>query len=295
MRFDHQFIAIRERPTLEIFDLALHVMVAHFWPLVTLLVLGTLPWVALDYWLVGWMLDDTYGIDIQAAYYWAMPALVISQAPWGTALMTQYLGKAMFADRPSLGEVIREAATTSPYFFISHGVLRLSVVAIFICLMCDGGSEMTLVAIYLWLTLCVGAGLMVRAFRPYVSEILMLERTPIWPKDKKSIKFSARSKSLHAFASGDLFSKFMVSTFVGVALTFVVLSLFAMVDSALNLRATSDVALTPYYLIAALWLVAGYLAVVRFLCYLDLRIRQEGWAVELRMRAEGQRLAQRLE
>ena len=34
-----------------------------------------------------------------------------------------------------------------------------------------------------------------------------------------------------------------------------------------------------------LWLVAGYFAVVRFMCYLDLRIRREGWEVELIMRA----------
>jgi len=43
-----------------------------------------------------------------------------------------------------------------------------------------------------------------------------------------------------------------------------------------------------------MWTTAGYLAVVRFLAYLDLRIRQEGWEVELRMRAEGTRLMEQL-
>ena len=37
---------------------------------------------------------------------------------------------------------------------------------------------------------------------------------------------------------------------------------------------------------AALWMVAAYFTVVRFLGYLDLRIRREGWEVELLMRAE---------
>jgi hypothetical protein len=41
----------------------------------------------------------------------------------------------------------------------------------------------------------------------------------------------------------------------------------------------------------ALWLVAGYFTVVRFLNYLDLRIRHEGWEVELLMRAEALQLA----
>jgi hypothetical protein len=40
-----------------------------------------------------------------------------------------------------------------------------------------------------------------------------------------------------------------------------------------------------------LWLVAAYFSVVRFLAYLDLRIKHEGWEVELLMRAEGLRLA----
>src|SRR5204863_7365315 len=39
-----------------------------------------------------------------------------------------------------------------------------------------------------------------------------------------------------------------------------------------------------------LWLVVTFLAVVRFLSYLDLRIRHEGWEVELLMRAEALRL-----
>ena len=43
----------------------------------------------------------------------------------------------------------------------------------------------------------------------------------------------------------------------------------------------------------AIWIVVGYFSVVRFLSYLDLRIRREGWEVELRMRAEGARLTRR--
>ncbi|HXT57762.1 MAG TPA: hypothetical protein VN699_03965, partial [Pirellulales bacterium] len=48
------------------------------------------------------------------------------------------------------------------------------------------------------------------------------------------------------------------------------------------------------YLQGAIWLVVGYFAVVRFLSYLDLRIRTEGWEVELIMRAEAARLTRQL-
>ena len=46
---------------------------------------------------------------------------------------------------------------------------------------------------------------------------------------------------------------------------------------------------------ACLWLVVAFMAVVRFLSYLDLRIRHEGWEVELLMRAESLRLAMQME
>ena len=36
---------------------------------------------------------------------------------------------------------------------------------------------------------------------------------------------------------------------------------------------------------ACMWVVSGYFSVVRFLSYLDLRIRREGWEVELVVRA----------
>jgi hypothetical protein len=50
-----------------------------------------------------------------------------------------------------------------------------------------------------------------------------------------------------------------------------------------------------YFFPISMWIVAGYLTVVRFLSYLDLRIRHEGWEVELRMRAESTRLKNVLE
>jgi hypothetical protein len=45
---------------------------------------------------------------------------------------------------------------------------------------------------------------------------------------------------------------------------------------------------------AAFWLVIAYFTVVRFLSYLDQRIRAEGWEVELLLRAERARLESQL-
>ncbi len=43
---------------------------------------------------------------------------------------------------------------------------------------------------------------------------------------------------------------------------------------------------------AALWMVAGFWTVARFLFYMDTRIRQEGWEVELKIRAMAMRMSE---
>jgi hypothetical protein len=48
------------------------------------------------------------------------------------------------------------------------------------------------------------------------------------------------------------------------------------------------------YLQLVIWSVFSFFTVVRFLSYLDLRIRTEGWEVELAMRAEADRLTRHL-
>jgi hypothetical protein len=42
------------------------------------------------------------------------------------------------------------------------------------------------------------------------------------------------------------------------------------------------------------WTVAMYFTVARFLAYLDQRIRNEGWEVELALRAQRQRLSRQV-
>ena len=44
----------------------------------------------------------------------------------------------------------------------------------------------------------------------------------------------------------------------------------------------------------SMWMVAWFFTVFRFMSYLDTRIRQEGWEVELRLRAEAIRIANRI-
>ena len=44
----------------------------------------------------------------------------------------------------------------------------------------------------------------------------------------------------------------------------------------------------------SMWIASAFFCVVRYLSYLDLRIRHEGWEVELQMRAEASRITSQL-
>ncbi len=296
MRFDETFIAIRERGTLEIFDLALHVIVDHFKPLFWLLLIGTLPWIVLDYYLIGWIATSDF-FDA-SLYYWVMMLLIASQAHVGTTFMTRYLGQAMFEGRPSVGTTVKEVLfQTSLYYVWSQGILRCVLPVLLCCLMFSHDSEeLSFFAGALLIPGLVVLGLFVRALRPFVSEILLLERTPIHSKDPNRIFFSKRSSTLHASASGELIGRMIVALVFVLPLAFSCFALFAITDSTLNIQANNlEFTFYPFYWIVSLWMVAGFFCVIRFLSYIDTRIRQEGWAVELRMRAEGQRLARELE
>ncbi|MFT5302118.1 MAG: hypothetical protein ACI87E_002025 [Mariniblastus sp.] len=293
MRFDKTFIAIRERSVLEIFDLSLHVFVDHFRSLFWLLVIGATPWIALDLWLTHWMLDaDEFG----QLYYWVMFLLVVSQAQVGTLFMTSYLGRAMFVGRPGIWATIKDSLKTSPYFIWSHGIIRTAILALlstFWISESDWGASLLIC----WFVLpgWVSLGILIRAFRPFVSEILLLERTPISKKDENQIFFSRRSKALHVSATSELFGRFSLSVVLAIPLTFTCFSTLVWIDTVMNIRANAEYSFSPYYWIASMWLVAGFICVSRFLSYIDTRIRQEGWSVELRMRAEGQLLVDALD
>ena len=121
---------------------------------------------------------------------------------------------------------------------------------------------------------------------PYLNEVILLERNPMRAKGKKSISTAERSRVLHRGQGGDLFIRWMLNMLMGSILVVVFWgSLAAAASWLLNEKYRTGPFYTCLYP-ATLWMVAAYFTVVRFLGYLDLRIRREGWEVELLMRAE---------
>ena len=99
-----------------------------------------------------------------------------------------------------------------------------------------------------------------------------------------------RTRALHAGMQAEIFARWVMAlAFGGVLFASLFLSLIVLHDSLLGGRWSWQA--TFFVVPLVLWLVIGYFTVVRFLAYLDLRIRREGWEVELLMRAEAARLS----
>ncbi|MEM6331048.1 MAG: hypothetical protein AAF790_12455 [Planctomycetota bacterium] len=266
MNFDNTHIAIRERGFAEVMDLALHVTRRHCGPLLLCLLAGATPWAVANGLLLYPMVED---VDWEGPIPYAMMVLLLAavEAPLATAPMTLYLGQVTFANEVSVGRIVRDFFRSVPQMLWSQGILRALCAPLVVPL---------LLPYVVW---------------PYLSELILLERNPVFPGKQKAMTTRRRSKHLHSASAGELFTRWLVSLVVGALMvTAFTGAAFTVAATVFDLQPSGIVGLTVI-MPASLWLVIGFFAVVRFLAYLDLRIRREGWEVELTMRAEAERLA----
>ena len=292
MQFDQTSIAIRERSSLEVFDLAANVLVRHLQPIMVLLFLNAMPFVVLDYCLIGWMTDVSFSVELSTAYYVAVIALIVSQAQLGTCLITIFMGRVMFLEEHSIWAVLKQFLKRLPYFLYSQGILRVALFPVLVAMFTSprDGEEAYLMA-FLGLPVIAFVGSLVRAMRPFVPEVIYLEQTPLRSRsDLPSL--SQRSRNLHMLAAASITMQSVLILLFAHLLLFSIHSVFVMADSMFSIRANSDISLQPFYILISGWLVAGFFAVVRFLMYIDVRIRQEGWSVDLKFRSENTLLRQ---
>lgn len=291
MRLDHSFIRIRSRSLLEIFDLALQVLRRYPASLLGYLITGAIGWAVLNALLVSGY-DGSNSESGQSSLSGSvMLLLVMAQAPLGTLWITSYLGQAMFVERPSFSSVWRTIRTSWPALIWLQGIVRASLPITGLLALSgnsqrrdDGGLEIFLVIILLLWSLTL------KVFRPYASEVILLEKTPLRQKPGGPIAFGPRNRMLHRHITSDSFSLLLLSAVFGASLLFVLYgSLCLLFELAGLVDDQGQIRLQVIWPVT-LWLVSGFLAIVRFLAYIDTRIRQEGWEVELRIRAEASKL-----
>ncbi|MCA9173169.1 MAG: hypothetical protein KDB14_01580 [Planctomycetales bacterium] len=295
MQLDRTSIAIRERGMLESFDLALHVARIHFVPLLVLATIGILPFLLIDRLALGWLvLEDPrdyspseYAV-IQMRYIASLVLLIFVQAPLATAMMTTWLGHAVFAERPPIAYGLKKTYGSLAKLLWCQGLLRLTLpITLSFCWLSINDDGVELFVLFLLSTYLA----LVRSLRPFLNEIVLLEGNPLGASaDSHVVTVAKRNASLHEAAGGALFFEFIGSGMLATCLTIALFYTFVFLQGIMLNRWRIGPTLLLYGLPASLWASAMLLTVFRFLCYLDLRIRQEGWAVELGMRAEAARL-----
>ena len=293
MQLDRTHVTIRSRSLAEIGDLALMLLRQYPQAVAVGFALGALPWMALNFFLIGWIplnetLETVYDEETlteRYRYVWLMCVLVALETPFAGIFTTTYIGQAVFEQRPTWYRVIRDSLRLLPRLIYTLGLLR-GVIPAMLLIYIGWGEPFTPSAEVGWMLLLCFIVFLTRAVRPFLPEIMLLERCPLMVRSTDVISLSRRSSLLHSPISGDLIGRFVL---VSVIICLMAVALFYgywfVVSSLFGLSQWSNfVSLVIFPL--ALWSAGAFSIIVRFLSYLDRRIRLEGWEVELLLRAE---------
>jgi hypothetical protein len=296
MQLDKTHVVIRLRSLAEIGDLALVMIRRYPAALLTGFVLGALPWAVANALLLDWIpiQEAAYGLDDEEAsaevsrYTAWMALLVMLQTPSAGVLTTYYLGQAVFEHQPTWSKTIREIHRQCYRWIMRLSVQRLALPAMGLVAFRFGSPASWWWDFWVPVFIFFSAAI-IRATRPFLPEILLLENCPLRSRSPDVITASRRNRALHAPISSDLFSRFVAVSLIHLFLFLSVMySLIWVRGLALGQWNWDLLTLVVLYPLA-LWVVAGFSVIVRLLSYLDTRIRLEGWEVELAVRAEAMR------
>ena len=239
MQLDRTRIAIRERGILDLLDLSLQVTRAFWGPLLLIATICVIPAITLNHLLIGWMADIPYGEEMTEVEFLAMvryttdmTALMVIEAPLVTALIAAYLGKVVFLQKPSLVALTKECISMLPQLIVCQVLLRGIAIAWILLALVPRNSSYHFAEFLLLAT--AGTVMLLRTFRPFLIEIILLERNPIFGKKHvESMNISRRSQMLHGPNSGDVSMRAIVCALVAVMLFFSVWGTFIFIAGVL--------------------------------------------------------------
>jgi hypothetical protein len=264
VKIDQARIAIRERTWLDNLDLALHVIRANAAGVVIASLVGIAPMIAINFAIVkywyGTLLAEEAGFDAMMLAI----LLVMIEAPLATAPLTLYLGQALFLEKPVPRQIARDFVACLPQLILYQLIVRAVLI----------------VPILTWI--------IPYALWPFLNEVILLERNPL-VGSRGQMSTMKRNALLHRGNSGDYLARAILAGLLALAL---ILALVTTKNVLLGVLFGFEEAWTSQVISfqCALWTVAAYFTVARFLSYLDQRIRGEGWEVELTLRAQRERL-----
>jgi hypothetical protein len=299
VQFDRTEIVIRQRGQAELLDLTLRVLRRHGFKLAGATAVLGIPFIILNLLATSWMVRED---ALLAAEIFDDPMiyqrlrrglhvliLFVLEFPLISLPATILLGSQTFFEPLTLRQVFGKLRLILWPTVWVLGVCRFALIALVVELfinrqtMFDPFAELFILAGF---TIAI----LLRSSWPFAPEILGLEQCPLKSKSAKQIAYPLRRKSLHSGGGIDHLSRFIGCSF---ALAILAAMILGGVYSILNALA-GGTALSTWYdnfvLPCTYWIVGVFAVVFRFLSYLDSRIRLEGWEIDLRLRAEGQRV-----
>ncbi|MGD9721947.1 MAG: hypothetical protein AB7O59_10465 [Pirellulales bacterium] len=264
MEFDRANISICERSWTDNLDLALQAIRRYGGPLAICSLALVVPFAVLNHFIIFALFPEPQTDEAPGGVLYWITCLVLIEAPLATAPITLYLGQALFVEKPAAQQVVRGLVACLPQLVLLQLIMRTLLIL----------PVVTWVIPY--------------AIAPYLNEVILLERNPLVGRHGQ-ISTLKRSSQLHRGNSGEYSGRATAAALISVLLiTAIYLTEDVLVRNLLGFEPGPTGWLIEMQV--AFWLVAIYFAVVRFLTYLDGRIRNEGWEVELLLRAERARL-----
>ncbi len=303
MQLDRTAIVISQRSTIDLVDLSLIVMRRYWQPIAFFAFVGILPFAVADFVLL-WplcqydsLLMSSRDISSTGAYHWRylwiVTSLILIQSPFALSLVTYFIGQAVFIERPSARQVFAAVWQRFGSIVFVLGLLRMSIVAFlpaFLLFLTPIFRPEIEIPFFL-LGLC-GMVYFIRGFRPFAAEILLLERCPVFKSKKRpdQLGYGQRSRWLHSSLYNELFGVHVgvniVEFLTALSLSMSAVFLVGVLTGIWSWGFWMDLFFYPL----TVWIVSTWGAVIRFLLYMNSRIRIEGWEIELRLKAEAQRL-----
>lgn len=297
MQLDRTEIVIRKRSTLELFDLSLQVLKRHWLAIAITSALFGFPLLILNTLATAWMLNqnsldlaEQAGTSAAWRHFWHVATLYILQFPLISLPTTVYLGNRIFYQPLPVAQLLRRLWPIAGRCLLVLGVVRLGLVGLVLELVIDRQVAFDFTIEFWFFIFATGFALFNRATSPFAPEILGLELCPLRRQPAGSINYRVRSRALHRFTAPQNLPRFFAAMFFGCLLFCMLIGAQMFISGAITGRWSWNAWFDHCGLQISLWCVGMFLAVFRFLSYLDNRIRLEGWEIELRLKAEAARL-----
>lgn len=299
MELDRTEIVIRQRSSLELMDLSLIVLRRHFSKLLFYGCLLGLPLILVNSLLLTWMLTEVAKLSapawstpdnyVQLRYALHMIVLFTLEFPIVSLPITLYLGAKIFYLPVTMKSVLGQLKWLAWRSVWVLGVVRMGLLGMLFELGIMGSYELETLEVLLLFVLFPWA-LVIRTYLPFAPEILGLERCSLRSAGPTAITYARRRSGLHSSLQAELFVRMMIAMGAAIALTAMMMGSSIFLQAILMGYWQVTNLILMGILPACLLMVAIVLSVYRYLSYIDCRIRLEGWEIDLRLRAEANRL-----